>query len=559
SGEWTKTVRLRVGGHVGGGVPGAYQYKYNINGNSSGWLSDPLNHRLNASDNNNSILYIGNPTIFQLVPNQRTGIVREGNPVISAYLFPVVGGEVDADSITVTVGTSVYTNLGSFYDPTTRKFAFQVPDRVPNGTHTVYLTAGANTDSVTITVQAGFIQITNLGSFSTRNPLRTIYGIVEDTSITTVTLVQNETDSTEVPVVSGRYSSVVTLVEGLNTFKAVVVVDSVDTTRVSDPVTFTYVVSHAPTAVVTFSPSGDDVVFDASQSTDPDSTQVGDLTFLWKEDPANPVPIAGVDGSVLGNFAVPKPTVPGDYAFWLVVTDPDNNKDTTRNYFTITGDGNVRVVSNATIPDWARYGRMYELFFKSLTPAGTINAALPYLDYFKSLGVNILWVMPVMENAYPINNGPGPGYNIKNLYKVAPEYGTNEDFRNFVQEAHARGLKVILDVTPNHTSFAHPFVVESRLFRENSPYWNFYQHTIIPHNDNGLGQSLTPDGFNYYTGFSDQLLNYNWNDIDAHHYMTEVYSWWVEEMGLDGYRYDVYWGPRRRYGENTVGAQLRKA
>ncbi|MBI3788227.1 MAG: T9SS type A sorting domain-containing protein, partial [Ignavibacteriales bacterium] len=305
------------------------------------------------------------------------------------------------------------------------------------------------------------------------------------------------------------------------------------------------------------------IVLSAQGTTDPDSGQTGKTTFQWFESQTNPQSL-NVGGATSSQVTIPKPTNPGEYFFTLIATDPDGNKDTTRSFFTILSDGNFRGGTLASIPEWARKGRMYEMFFKSMTPAGTIIAAQGYLPHLKSLGVNILWIMPIMENAATINNGTGPGYNIKNFYKVAPEYGTNSDFKTFVQQAHQLGLKVILDVTPNHTSYQHPFVLEAKQYRENSPYWNFYQHSFISHNTNGLGQSITADGFVYYSGFSSQLLNYNWSDIDARSYMVDVYAWWVKEFDIDGYRFDVYWGPHRRAGngagnENEMGLPVRRA
>ncbi|MBI3577929.1 MAG: hypothetical protein HY089_00795, partial [Ignavibacteriales bacterium] len=88
---FTRKVRLRVGGQPGGGVAGAYQYKFYYSGVTD-WPNDPLNPRFNSSDNNNSILYITSPTIYHFIPNQRVdgGLVRTSNPTISAYLFPKV-------------------------------------------------------------------------------------------------------------------------------------------------------------------------------------------------------------------------------------------------------------------------------------------------------------------------------------------------------------------------------------------------------------------------------------------------------------------------------------
>jgi glycosidase len=557
-----KTARLALGGAPGGRVTGAYQYKFYYPGLSS-WPNDPLNHHSNPSDNNNSVLYVRDPTIYQFVPNERTGDVRASNPEISAYIFPKVGSTIDTSTIALTVGEKTYRGLGASYDLSTRQLRFRIPDALRNGVYPVMLRAGATADSTSVRIQAGFVQITSLGDFTTRKAVRTIYGVVEDTSIHQVRITRNTLDTITASVSAGQFSAVVPLAEGKNSLQALVR-DSEGSTRVSEAVAFTYLAPHAPDADIYLISAGPNIILSAQGSSDPDSGQSARLKYFWMADANNPQIIAGVSGASTSQVIVAAPSAPGDYFFTLVAEDPDGNRDTTRNYFSVLPDRSVERSTIASSPRWARQGRLYEMFFKSMTPQGTINAALPYLPYLKSLGVNILWVMPVMENAAPINNRSGPGYNIKNLFKVAPEYGTNEDFKNFVKQAHALGLKVILDVTPNHTSYLHPFVVEARQYGRNSPHWDFYQHANIPHNTNGLGQSLTSDGFVYYSGFSDQLLNYNWSDVDARAFMIEVYKWWVKEFDIDGYRFDVYWGPHRRAGggagnELEMGIPVRRA
>jgi len=557
---FVRSARLRLGGQPGGVIAGAYQYKFYYPGVSD-WPNDPLNHLFNPKDNNDSFLYINHPTVYHLVPNERTGVVAGTNPTISAYLFPKVGVLIDTSSISLKVGGRSYAGLGRFYNPATQQFSFPVPDRLSNGVHRVILSVGSSADSVSITVQAGFVQITNLGGFVTRNPQRTLYGVVQDTSVHSVAIVRNDADTVFTTASSGKFVAAGQLREGTNTFKAVVR-GANNSIQVSDPVSYTFVVNHAPDADIYFIDAGPNVLLSAQGSTDPDSGQVS--AFLWSQDSRNPQQIVGVNGSKGSQVSVTRPAIPGEYYFTLIASDPDGNKDTTRNFFTILENGTFQGSTRATVPRWVKQGRLYEMFFKSFTPQGTINAAIPMLPYLRSLGVNILWLMPIMENASPINTRTGPGYNIKNLLKVAPEYGTNDDFKNFVSQAHSLGLKVILDVTPNHTSYQHPFVIEAQQYRENSPHWNFYQHTIIQHNTNGLGQSITSDGFVYYSGFSSQLLNYNWSDIDARSYMIEVYKWWVREFDIDGYRFDVYWGPHRRAGggvgnELEMGAPVRKA
>ncbi|HEY6190843.1 MAG TPA: alpha-amylase family glycosyl hydrolase [Bacteroidota bacterium] len=561
---WIRNARLAVGGNPApGGIAGAWQYKFYYNG-ASPWPSDPLNHHVNTADNDNSFLYVKDPTIYQLLPNQRLPLVTTSTPTVSAYIFPTVGSVVDTSLLALEIDGISYPGLGQFYNFGTRQFTF-IPPPLPNGSHLLILTAGANADTVTFETQGGFVRLLNQSPFSTLKPAWTLNGLVGDVSDTSILIVRNSTDTFAVAAAGGAFTFAAPLAEGTNTFVALA--DSAGISKASYPVQIQRIVNHSPLAAITFDTSLGQVRLKATSSSDPDSGESGQLSYLWSADPANPSATPGVDGSVSSIIGIPPPALPGEYYFNLIAADPGGNRDTTRNYFTIDPSGAMTVPSLASNPAWVKQGRLYEFFFKSATPQGTINAALPKLDFIASMGYNIIWVMPVMDNAFPINNGPGPGYDIIDFYKVAPEYGTNADFKNFVDHAHQLGLKVILDVTPNHTSTHHPFVSSVRSFRQNSPYWGFYQHQLItnPNYHPYISESLTPDSvFVYYSAFGGEILNYNWTDIDARSYMIGVYRWWVREMGLDGYRLDVYWGPTFRSnngngGENEMGHPLRVA
>ncbi|MCU0645633.1 MAG: alpha-amylase family glycosyl hydrolase, partial [bacterium] len=73
------------------------------------------------------------------------------------------------------------------------------------------------------------------------------------------------------------------------------------------------------------------------------------------------------------------------------------------------------------------------------------------------------------------------------------------------------------------------------------------------------GQSVSADGIVYYSGFSDALLNWDWSDAEARQYMIDVYTYWLREYDIDGFRFDVYWGPHRRYGRANFDQPLRAA
>jgi len=553
---WTRTARLAVGGRPGGVVPGAWQYKFFYNGVST-WPNDPLNHHVNHADNDNSFLYVKDPTIYQLLPNQRNPLVLSGTPTISAYIFPKVGSAVDTSSLSLTIDGTTYSGIGSSYNVLTSQLAFIPGAPLPNGSHTVILHAGTNADTVTFTTQSGYVQLLNQFPFTTRKTEWRLNGIVEDTAITSVKIVRNGVDTFTTSVTNNAFSYNASLLEGNNTFRAVA--DSSGSPKISSPVNYTRMIDHAPFARITFEASLHSVTLHADSSSDPDPGQTLSLQYSWLSDSANPSPVAGVDGSTNSQMTITAPDVPGEYFFRLIAKDTDGNADTTRNYFTLNTDSSVSIPSIASNPGWARNGRIYFLFPKAASPAGTLNAAATRLQSIKDLGFNIIWMMPVMKNAFPINNGGGPGYNIVDFYNVAPEYGTNQDFKSFVAQAHALGIKVILDVTPNHSSRFHPWSADAHTFKTNSVYWYWYEHTKITANTNGLGDCLDPDGFNYYCGFSEQLLNFNWTDEDMRAEMINVYKYWITQMGVDGYRLDVYWGPHRRYGEAFMGKPVRDA
>ena len=480
TGIWRKTVRLHVGGMTGGGVSGAYEYKFNENGNS--WLSDPVNPRQNTADNNNSILYVNSPTIEYLLPNVTSGVIGQQHPTISAYVFPSLSAPVDTNSIEIWIDSTAYTVPSSDYNHTTNLVSFKPPTPLDNGSRKIkisvkYFGGSLVSDSATFTVLAGPIQILNQSGYTTVKDSFVVNGSVEDLGIHSAQIVHNGTDSQTVSITAGNFSKTFGLSDGVNTFRAVTK-DSTGATIISSQYVITRFVNHSPTAVISFMSDGSSITLSSANSSDPDSLQTAALTFLWSVDPNNPQTISGVDGSNSKTIVITTPKTAGEYYFGLIVTDQNGNKDTTRSYFTVNADGSVTIPAINSNPQWVKMGRIYEMFFNSFTPQQTINAAAQKLDYLQRLGVNILWIMPVMTNAQPIDNGPGPGYNIVDFYTVAPQYGTNADFKNFVQQAHQRGLKVILDVTPNHTSSDHPFVVDARLFTTNSFYWTFYQHQL---------------------------------------------------------------------------------
>ncbi len=560
TGLWVKTVSL---------YPGTYQYKIyrqlSPTPTNWSWILDPVNRLVftETSGNQNSQVTIDNLVLFEpcaypyFIETGAAGtkfVCQTSVPKLSVGIFQPSGRP--QVTITATIDNVPIANSLSYLDAVSGIFTYQ-PAGLTDGMHTFGLsvTDGSLTkkDSVIFEVRARLVQI-QTPPFTTRKAVYITSGIVMkpdgsglDTMLTSIEVSVNGT-SKSVPVTMGSFFDSTALTEGQNWISA-------STPLGRDSVLVTRVVNHTPWATATAQLSGNSVTLDASASTDPDLQIL--TNFKWLDDAAYSL---GLNGQAGATASVTKPDLAGEYYYGLIATDLDGHADTTRTYFIVNGDGSVSNPTIANNPEWAKQGRIYFLFPKAASSAGTINAAAPRLSIIKDMGFNIIWMMPVMDNNDLINQQSGPGYNIVDFYNVAPEYGTNQDFKNFISQAHALGLRVILDVTPNHTSYKHLWSADAHTNKQKSPYWNWYEHNNQPYSQtNTLGSSLDGDGFNYYSGFSDQLLNYNWTDVDAQAEMINVYKYWIKEFGLDGYRFDVYWGPHRRYGEQYMGGPVRDA
>ena len=109
------------------------------------------------------------------------------------------------------------------------------------------------------------------------------------------------------------------------------------------------------------------------------------------------------------------------------------------------------------MPGWLRDTVFYEVYPSSFRDSngdgiGDINGIIEKLDYIKSLGCGALWINPVFDS--PFRDG---GYDVRDYKKVAERFGTNEDLVNLFNEAHSRGMKILLDLVPGHTSDEHPW------------------------------------------------------------------------------------------------------
>src|SRR4026207_2147573 len=106
------------------------------------------------------------------------------------------------------------------------------------------------------------------------------------------------------------------------------------------------------------------------------------------------------------------------------------------------------------VRDWVRDGVIYEIYPRAFSQQGNFNAVTDRLDELKKLGVTILWLMPIHPIGQEKKKGTiGSPYAVRDYYAINPDYGTKEDFKKLIAEAHRRGMKVIIDIVANHTSW----------------------------------------------------------------------------------------------------------
>ncbi len=182
----------------------------------------------------------------------------------------------------------------------------------------------------------------------------------------------------------------------------------------------------------------------------------------------------------------------------------------------------------------------YEIFVRSFYDSdgdgnGDLNGLIEKLDYLNDgdpstsddLGIGGIWLMPIMESV------SYHGYDTVDYMRVERDYGTNADFRRLMEEAHRRGIRVILDLVLNHSSSQHPWFQQA--LQPDSPFYDWYVWA-----DNDLGQYwyAADNGHYYYAYFWDQMPDFNYHNAQATRQAYNIADFWLE-MGADGFRLDA--------------------
>jgi glycosidase len=189
---------------------------------------------------------------------------------------------------------------------------------------------------------------------------------------------------------------------------------------------------------------------------------------------------------------------------------------------------------------WWNDAVFYEIFVRSFRDSdgdgiGDFNGITEKLDYLHELGVRGLWLMPI---------NPSPsyhGYDVTDYYAVNPDYGTMDDFKNLLEEAHKRDIKIIIDLVLNHSSSKHQWFQSALTSGSEFHDWYVWSETD-PGTLGPWGAKAwyrASNGQYYYAIFWDQMPDLNYNNSSVREEAKEMTSFWLQDVGVDGFRLDA--------------------
>lgn len=196
---------------------------------------------------------------------------------------------------------------------------------------------------------------------------------------------------------------------------------------------------------------------------------------------------------------------------------------------------------------WWKESVVYQIYPRSFKDSnndgiGDLNGIIEKLDYLKKLGIDVIWLSPVYQSPNDDN-----GYDISDYQQIMKEFGTMKDFDNMLEQAHKRGIKIMMDLVVNHTSDEHGWFIESKSSK-NNPYRDYYiwrdgKNGKEPNNwGSCFGGSAwqydkTTDMY-YLHLFSKKQPDLNWDNPKVRDEIFSMMAWWCEK-GIDGFRMDV--------------------
>ena len=504
------TTNLNIGSHA---------YKFVIDGQ---WIEDKLNPLDDGSTYKNSQIIVSDPMINYHTPLNFNEFNILKLPTITAQIAKSIHSNLSIDNIQLLINNKSIKLYEKNFNMILNQFNYEIK--------TEDIIEGENKIEIKVTTDKGtissirVIKISSLPKFDilTENikyPSENInfYGKLHDSNIDSVIIYHNGSKNYAKINSESFFYLPVKLVEGSNSF-SVSVYNKFGFT--SNEKNIQYSSNRNPSIKINTFINSREITLSAEAS----STLNSDLLYYWTQPEGYSA--ASIFENSINNkeikLSIPK--INGDYFIKLKVVDGYGNYNFSGVIIRSTDYG-LEVLKDSKTPEWINKMILYEIGSYGYNYTNSkISGITSKLDHISSLGVNTIWLTPIFE-------GEGNGYWTKNYFKISPNLGTQEEFRELINQAHKRNIKVILDLVINHSWEMHPFFQDVKNLKSDSKFSNGYLWNGKP------GESQ----HKYYYDWT-VLPNFNVNDSFISNYLTEVAEYWVREFDIDGYRCDVAWG-----------------
>jgi cyclomaltodextrinase / maltogenic alpha-amylase / neopullulanase len=364
--------------------------------------------------------------------------------------------------------------------------------------------------------------------------VKEVRGSMQNPAACQAVWISNASARTQAALNENFFSADVPIQPGTNSLKAVCQHENQEE-ELSNEINITGRLEQRPTAVITAAFAQGLVILDGSDSRPDEMESQPILEYIWSVRSDNPA-IARVQadpnqeqeefrGEIRGaRIEVELPPEDGEYYFSLRVVDEAGREDSSTTYVVVE-NGQPRIPDyDHENPAWVEQAIVYGVIPRLFGSPGA-QAVQYKLDDLADLGINAIWLAPINQtNDY--------GYSVIDYFALRDNFGSKEDFKAMIEAAHERGIRVLMDFIPNHTSNEHPYFKDTLEKGQDSPYWDFYDR-----DENG--------NYTYYFDWT-HLPNLNYEHPEVRRMMLEAFSYWVREFDVDGFRVDACWGVQER-------------
>ena len=365
---------------------------------------------------------------------------------------------------------------------------------------------------------------------------KVVKGSLKDPAVCQSVYIDNDRSPVQAVLQENFFSANVPIQPGSNAVTAVC--RHSDQQEESSPVvTITGRLVQRPTALIRATLTNGIMILDGDDSLPDELDRLPIQEYFWFPRPGNPATVRvqvtaeqdqkdfrkEISGARI-ELELPETPVDSEYYFSLRVVDQAGREDSSTTYFVVE-NGRPRIPDyDHENPAWVEEAIVYGVIPRLFGTPGA-RAIQEKLDDLADLGINTLWLAPINEtNDY--------GYSVIDYFEVRENFGSKEDFHALIQAAHERGIRILMDFVPNHTSNEHPYFKDTLKMGADSPYWDFYDRDA-----NG--------NYTYYFDWT-HLPNLNYENPEVRRMMIEAFSYWVREFDVDGFRVDACWGVQQR-------------